>query len=269
MGSKGVITKDPAARKNEVLALKTVQPQKDVHGNFVWDANAVGLNGLLAVEKVILRQRIEIFEELTGIETRNKYEVLNEQGIILLKFEEEAGDDCHRICCGPGRRFVIWVYDNQNKPVLKIWREFRCCADACCWSACCDACQQQIVIESPEGKVLGAMQHRASCWKPYYSVMDATDNSDMYYVNGPCCAPCVCPNIVADFQITEASSGQNIGEITKFWDGCLRMCCTVADSFAVMFPPDMDVNHKALILCCAVLIDFQYYEDKGDNSGGN
>ena len=44
---------------------------------------------------------------------------------------------------------------DKFKPVMKITREFKCCA-GCCWCAgCCDACAYEVLIEAPVGTPVG------------------------------------------------------------------------------------------------------------------
>ena len=59
-----------------------------------------------------------------------------------------------RQCCGPQRGFKIHIVDNTNQEVMKVTREFKCCA-GCCWCAsCCDCCSHELSIES-HGQIIG------------------------------------------------------------------------------------------------------------------
>ena len=79
-----------------------------------------GLQYLTMVDQLLIKQKVEILEAVTGFETANKYEVLNSMGqnvsvnephfistIYLVNLQvykaKEDSDCCTRNCCGPGR----------------------------------------------------------------------------------------------------------------------------------------------------------------------
>ena len=70
------------------------------------------------VDQLLIKQKVEVLEVVTGFETANKYEVLNSMGqhvgelliendIFTGKFQvyaaKEDSDCCTRMCCGPNR----------------------------------------------------------------------------------------------------------------------------------------------------------------------
>ncbi len=61
-----------------------------------------------------------------------------------------------------------------------------------------------------------------------------------------------------------ATDGTHVGQITKQWSGLVNEVLTDADNFGVIFPMDLHVHHKATLLAAVFLIDFMYFEDKGD-----
>ena len=80
-----------------------------------------GLQYLTMVDQLLIKQKVEILEAVTGFETANKYEVLNSMGqnvginhpqmsnhlnylvnLQVYKAKEDS-DCCTRNCCGPGR----------------------------------------------------------------------------------------------------------------------------------------------------------------------
>jgi len=98
-----------------------------------------------------------------------------------------------RICCGNQRGFQIFILDNFQNQVMRISREFKCCA-GCCWCAgCCDHCAFELTIEAPVGQVVGYVKQRllikfsslffyrvlnkklissGSFWKASYDILD-------------------------------------------------------------------------------------------------
>ncbi|CAG2162276.1 unnamed protein product [Oppiella nova] len=59
-------------------------------------------------------------------------------------------------------------------------------------------------------------------------------------------------------------SDRNVGKISKKWSGLLREHFTDADVFGVNFPGDQDVRAKALLMAATFLIDFMFFEKKGN-----
>lgn len=46
--------------------------------------------------------------------------------------------------------------------VLRVSREFKCCACGCCWCADIDGCSHHVTVEAPVGQVIGYVKHRYS-----------------------------------------------------------------------------------------------------------
>lgn len=84
-------------------------------------------------------------------------------------------DTLHRVCCAAKRGFVLHVCDQANqvrtnfnyfysciqlffKEIMRISREFKCCARRCNWCADIDCCAHEILIESPPGVILGSVR---------------------------------------------------------------------------------------------------------------
>ena len=61
----------------------------------------------------------------------------------------------NRICCGPRREFTIHVLDNARQEVMRIHREFKCCAGCCWFAGSCDGCAWEVSIEAPVGTPCG------------------------------------------------------------------------------------------------------------------
>jgi len=223
-----------------------------------------GLEYLAQIDQLLVKQQFELLEMLTGWECANKYKVLNSMGQQVY-FAAEESDMCMRQMCGNGRPFQIHITDNNQQEVIRVCREFKCCA-GCCWTACCGACQLEVTIESPPGTVVGYVSQECSGWKPNYSVKNA-DLQTIGEIKGPCCmcsGPC-CSDV--EFAIHPPGNEETqIGLIAKKWTGALHEVFTDADTFSVSFPVDMDVRTKATFLGALFLIDFMYFEQQQNNS---
>lgn len=217
-----------------------------------------GLEYLAQIDQLLIQQQVEIAEALTGFETKNKYVIKNIIGQQVY-FAAEESDCCGRFFCGPRRGFVIHIIDNFAQEVIRVTREFKCCAGHS-WCACCLCCAMEIRIEAPVGQVCGFARQLQSCIKPCYSIMDA-DQKEVLYVEGPLCrCQTICCSDDLDFKVYTADRSQKIGKLSKQWSGVLKEALTDADNFRAAFPMDLDVRIKAVLVGTVFLMDFMYFE---------
>ena len=66
-----------------------------------------GLEYLLCVDQLLVKQHVEAFEMMTGFETANKYMILNTMGQQVFLAAETGGNCCTRNCCGSLRSFEM------------------------------------------------------------------------------------------------------------------------------------------------------------------
>lgn len=224
----------------------------------------VGLEALDSLNKIVVKQKKELLEALTGWETNNKYVILNPQGQLLF-YAFEKTDTCMRLCCGAQRGFTIHIVNSMNQEVLRISREFKCYA-GCCWCAgFCEACSHIVQISLPTSEVLGYVKQGGSCWSPYYNVLDE-NLSKIMEIRGPCCifdGPC-CP-CESTFQIL-ANDGNQIGKVEKIYSGFVQEMFTDADNFFIEFPPTLNIKAKSTLIGALFLIDFMYFEKQQSNN---
>jgi hypothetical protein len=57
--------------------------------------------------------------------------------------------------------------------------------------------------------------------------------------------------------------GEPHGKITKKWSGLGKEWFTKSDNFGIMFPAEMDLTLKQILLGAVFLIDFVYFERGG------
>ncbi|XP_030842759.1 phospholipid scramblase 1-like isoform X1 [Strongylocentrotus purpuratus] len=220
-----------------------------------------GLEYLAQIDQLLVHQQIEILEVLTGIEMQNKYQIKNSLGQQIYFAYEESG--CmHRICCGPHRGFVLHITDNSQQEVMRVVRNFKCCA-GCCWCADCAECGFEIQVEAPPGNIVGYAKQRQYFWKPELDVQNA-EKDTILKIRGPCCLFCTMEDI--DYKVMTPDLKTEVGLITKQWGGCFRECITKADNFSITFPQDLDVKAKATLLATNILIEFMIYEQQKNNN---
>lgn len=66
-----------------------------------------------AFDSLVVKQKIEWAEVVTGCETENRYNVYDRQGNKLFKAKERSGC-CNRQCCGSCRAFDMEVRLKKN-----------------------------------------------------------------------------------------------------------------------------------------------------------
>ncbi|XP_071945547.1 phospholipid scramblase 2-like [Antedon mediterranea] len=223
-----------------------------------------GLEYLTQVDQVLVHQVVELLEAFTNWETPNRYQIKNSLGQqVYYAFEES--DVCQRQCCGPSRGFIMHIVDNTNQEVMRVSREFKCCA-GCCWCADSDCCGLEVVVEAPVGQVIGYVRQRGSFWKASYDIMNA-EKETVLTILGPCC---ICQGICCtwdqEFKVFSTNGIDEIGKVSKQWSGLVKEMYTNADNFGVEFAMDLDVKVKATLVGAVFLIDFMFFEQKQNNN---
>ena len=217
-----------------------------------------GLEYLAGLDQLLMHQQVELFEAVTGIETKNRYAVKNTLGQQCYFAYEESGL-CMRLWCKNNRGFDMHIVDNLGQEVIHAYRDFKCCV-GCCWCIKGDCCAFTLNVNSPTGVPIGRIVQECSSWKPKYAVENAAGET-ILVIRGPCCiwsGPC-CPCEV-DMNILTANESQQIGHISRQYAGFAKECCTNATNFGITFPRDLDIKAKALLVAATFLVDMMYFE---------
>ena len=197
---------------------------------------------LSSFDALVISQKKEWGEILSGFETKNKYIVLDPSGNELFAAVEEGGSTLLRFFLKALRPFEINIYTLDNKLVLNLKRPFRFYF-------------HELHISDAHGKPLGTIQKRFSILRRIYSVLSISED-EIFQLFGPLLNPWT-------FKIIRGE--KELGKITKKWSGLMKEGFTDADNFGVTFPADMKPKNKALLLGAVFLIDFVHFENKGNN----
>jgi len=213
-----------------------------------------GLEYLTMVDQLLVKQKVELLEAITGFETANKYKVQNSLGQDVYMAKEDT-NCCMRNCCGPSRPFDMNITDIQGHEVLHLNRPLRC--QSCCFPCCL----QQVEVSAPPGTTIGTIQQKWNCLYPRFLVKDESGEA-VLRIEGPLCPISFCGDV--EFKVL-TMDGDDVGMITKQWSGLLKEAVTDADNFGISFPLNLDVKVKATLLGALFLIDFMYFEAKNQN----
>ncbi|XP_046381082.2 phospholipid scramblase 2-like isoform X1 [Haliotis rufescens] len=226
-----------------------------------------GLEYLTQVDQLLVQQQIEILEMITGFETANKYVIRNSLGQQVY-FASEESDACTRQCCGPQRGFTMHITDNNSQEVIRVQREFKCCAG---WNCCAnaDGCAHLCSIEAPVGQLVGYVRQMKSCMEPRFAIMDPNMDTILTIVGPGCIIQGPCCTQDQEFVVSSANEENQVGKISKQWSGYLREAFTDADNFGISFPMDLDVKMKSVMLGAVFLIDFMFFEHNQNNNNRN
>ncbi|XP_065344994.1 phospholipid scramblase 1-like [Cloeon dipterum] len=216
----------------------------------------LGLEYLSMIDQLLVHQKVELLEVLTGFETANKYLVKNSMGQNIYS-AKESSNCCVRNCCGSFRPFNMKIYDNVGNMVIHLHRPYAC--QSCCFPCCL----QTMEVTAPPGTLIGTVEQNWSIWKPHFSIKDAAGEV-VLKIEGPCCT-CSCGGDV-NFKVLSADGKSEMGMISKQWSGFVREAFTDADIFGISFPIGLDVKTKAVLLGACFLIDFMFYESKANNN---
>ena len=197
---------------------------------------------LSSFDTLIVSQKKEWGEIVTGFETKNKYVVTDASGNEEFMAVEENGSTLMRLFLKALRPFEINILDFEQKSLLKLNRPFRFYF-------------HELNISDSRGRHLGTIVRRFSILRRIYSV-NSRGGNEIFQLFGPLLHPWT-------FIIKKGE--KELGKITKKWSGLLKEGFTDADNFGVTFPADLDPAKKALLLGAVFLIDFVHFENK---SGG-
>lgn len=206
--------------------------------------NHLLIQELTPLPSIHIRQRRELVE-LLGFETRNKYEI-NDQDGRLLGFAAEQSKGVLgfllRQFLGHWRRFEIHVFDRQKQLAWIGTHPFR-------WFF------QRLEIKDNEGQSIGAIQQRWAILHKRFDVEDAGGRVIME-VKSPLWRIWTFPFI---------RRGETVAVIEKKWGGILKEVFTDGDTFRIQFQStDLSAHERALIVTAGLFIDLQYFEQKAD-----
>jgi len=212
-----------------------------------------GLEYFSVLSQLVVKQRIEILEALTGFEQQNKYDVFNSWGQKLYEAKEDS-NVCARNCCGKHRGFDMRFMDCYKQTVIHFSRPL---ALSCC--NCC--CLSVMTVEAPVNVPIGRVRQMPGNCKVRFKV-ECPIGTHVATVCSPCALRCFCFSSVP-YPIYDLSDREIAVIKRKF---TAKGVFTDADNFTIEFDPMLNVNLKACLMGALFLIDFMFYEESGNNN---
>ncbi|MCZ6751539.1 MAG: phospholipid scramblase-related protein [Acidobacteria bacterium] len=196
------------------------------------------MNALDSANTLVVSQKKEWGEILSGFETKNRYVVLSEMGNELY-YAAEKSSLLLRLFLKALRPFEIIVARPDGSTVLNLQRPFRFYF-------------HKMDVRDAHGKLLGTIEREFSLLRRLYRITNST-GMEICRLYGPLFHPWT-------FEIRE--NDRQVGKITKKWSGLAKEFFTDADNFAIEMPPGKDVETKSVLLGAVFLIDFVHFESK-------
>jgi uncharacterized protein YxjI len=194
-------------------------------------------------EKLSVRQRKRWAEILFSWESKNAYDVFDEDGAPVLRVEEQGqgvGNVLKRLLLRSARPFTAEITDlATQRPALQVRRPFRFIF-------------HRLEVMDESGQLLGTIERKWSWVRRIYKVLDA-DGREVAGLFGPILRPWT-------FEIHAPGDKVELGVIQKRWSGLGRELFTDADNFGLMFTEVRDPGLRALLFAATVLIDIVHFE---------
>lgn len=207
------------------------------------------LQALDHAPRLVLRQERSALEAVTGLDTPNRYLVLDPAtGAILGGAEEEAGGVAQlfrRWFLHAGRPFTMHVSGLDGGPaVLRLERPWRLFLS-------------RVEVWDADGRLVGVVRQRFT-WLRRRLDLEGPGGRTLARVVGPLLHPWT-------FVVEQGpeGAGREVGRIEKRWSGLGRELFTDADTYLLAFPPDAGALLRRLLLAAAILVDYSWFEQRG------
>jgi uncharacterized protein YxjI len=197
---------------------------------------------LSSTSGLVILQKKEWGEILSGFETKNKYEVMDAQGQLLYAAFEVAGSFIIRTLLRAMRPFEIHLFNLDQQLTMRLNRPFRFYF-------------HRLEVLDAQGILLGTIERQFSILRRKYIISDS-DGRMLFELFGP---------ILHPWTFNIRKDGDDLGKITKKWSGLLKEAYTDADNFGVSYQPELDIKSKAILLGAVFLIDFVHFEGKNNS----
>lgn len=255
-----------------------------------------GLESLAHMDKIYLKQHVDVLEAVTGFERKNQFKLFEpESGLLVGQFREKSST-LDRQFCKNRRKFkavvhhlskhdVLFKLDRPRKSDNPFCPESQCYCPALCCLEGTDSCGQFMTVKDNKDEEIGyikqtatqSCQHNthailshiipywvfiAMCYIDYeYSLYDKNNTLCYIFKKDICSTKFSCCQDV-EIGIYDPQ-GSQVGKFVKEFKGKASEIFTTADNIRVYFPDNTTPEMKATIVGAVLLWDYNMWE-KGD-----
>ncbi len=197
--------------------------------------------------QIVIKQKRELVEVFLGFETRNQYLVFDHNGAPCGTIVERGSGFMaflKRVFLKSHRPFVIDIIDANGKAILELKRPFFFFFS-------------DITVKVPDGPILGSAHRRFGILYKNYDLRTpegqtfARIRSALFKI--------------WTFAIRD-SENIEVARVSKKWSGALKEIFTDSDNFIIEFgEKHWGSQNRAVILAAAISIDFDFFENNGNN----
>ena len=193
------------------------------------------------MDKFFANNTYVIDEKITVIE--NSYAVSDSEGNAIGRIQEHV----------PAYRFLLSMIINKSMMPFSLTIENTGGSTLATISRGWTFFLSKMTITNEAGDVIAYIKQKFSLLKPKFTILDA-DQQVIGYIKGDWMA--------WDFHITDSEENE-LGTISKKWNGILKEAFTTADKYIVNINPSVaDENQRIALVSTAATIDMILKENK-------
>ena len=193
--------------------------------------------------KELYVMQVKEIAEIFGFETRNKYQIKNSNGdVVLFAAEKSKGffDTLKRFFLGHWRTFEIEIFTPNKEPYILAIHPFRFFF-------------RRFEIYDSEKKHIGSLQQRFAIFSKKFDVLDKNEKVHLE-VSSPIWKIWTFPFVYNDVEKAV---------IEKKWSGLLKEAFTDADNFRIEFKKDdLSEDLRKVLIASGIFIDLLFFEKK-------
>lgn len=241
---------------------------------------------LMQLEGVLIKQKFDLIEALSGCERPNIYYVYARhkkdkdkkgKGGKLFKYKEKSTfyERCMTGSCKPFRMKC----SNEQKGADDA-DCMRCDKECRCTYYCFNRADMKCYYTELAENGVGEEHYMGKCYDPWdcmnYSFRIYTESENVdFLVQASCCqcyfyfnCPCEkCQLVIFKIHEGDSTSGEVVGEIRKTGKDCLKQAIMAndADEFSVDFPAKATWKQRAMFMNMTVFVDYTMFEDTSEH----
>ena len=289
--------KDKKSKKSSVIFLGDNSKEDELYSSqHYWYRGELmqlvpdALSELINSKEVIVEQKIELMEALTGCETPNRYNVFlideEKQKKFLFKCKEESNWFCRNCVPSSNRSFFLTMQhiissnkgNDYKQTIANFERPFMCTCLCCCRPEMEGYLQKDFLnkdnINLSRQKTgnntnMGKVIEPFSCG-PTLEVY-GSDGNIRWKIYGEYCQCGFCARDISigkcyevDFWIydkdADITKQKPVGNIHKIFKG-LSELVTDSDAFILTFPKKANAVERIMLIGAVIMIDYRFYED--------